>query len=113
MTKKKNEEIETAAKMNIEIGNHFITADARNFIVSEKYEKRDKFGNQGITTGVFAFREISYHPTIESALRKILTRDMRSESVQDIDSLLETIYKHRGELETIYTRLKNVLQVTV
>lgn len=96
--------------MNIEIDNYLLTTDKLNYIVNEKYEKRDKAGKQGKPTGEFAYREISYHGSIESALRKTLTLDLKSESIDSTRSLLETIERHREELETLYSNLSSVIR---
>jgi len=95
--------------MNIEFDKYLITSDKNNFIVSEKYEKRDGAGKEAELTGVFAFREISWHGTIESSLRKLLTLDLKGETVVSVGSLLETIQIHKKELETVYESLKSIL----
>lgn len=95
--------------MNIEFDNYLITADKNNFIVSEKYEKRDGKGKDANLTGTFDYREVSYHGTIEESLRKLLTLDLKRETVDSVDSLVETIRIHKKELETVYESLKNVL----
>lgn len=96
--------------MNIEIGKYLITTDKHNFIVNEKYEKRSGgIGKHGKPTGEFAYKEISYHSSIESALRKLLTLDLVNESIPNIDSLITTIQIHRNELEELYSRISSVV----
>jgi len=72
--------------MNIEIGNHVITSDPYNIIISKKYtaKKGKKAGEKVVTP-------IAYAPTIELAVKKLVNIKVRESDATTLRELADEI----------------------
>lgn len=78
--------------MDLDIGNFNLTADRHNVTVQERYEKED------CSTGL---RFVSYHGTVQAALRKLLNPELKQSDVKSAQMLLDAIDSHEKKVEQL------------
>lgn len=78
--------------MNLDIGVFNLTADKHNVIVHERYEKES--GGEGL-------RFVSYHGSVQAALRRLSVPALKHSEAQTAKELLDAIDRHEKSIEQL------------
>lgn len=87
-----------------------ITADARNIILQERYEKKLGKGRNAEGSGIFDYKDIAYYGSLDSLGKSLIHReviqslrevDKLEDIIAHIDKIKDDVQKHITEFITI------------
>lgn len=77
--------------------NYRVTADIRNIILQEKYEKKESRGKNAVGSGIFDFKDIGYYGNMEALGNALIHKEV-IKSLSEIDKL-EDIIAHIDKVQ--------------
>ncbi|MGG0667833.1 hypothetical protein ABE073_04805 [Lederbergia citrisecunda] len=80
--------------------NYAIDFDPRNFILQEKFEKREGKGKHAPLSGEIGYRDVSYHSSFESLVDKAVETDLKITPSEEkvLRDMVDEIKKLKAEI---------------
>lgn len=78
-----------------------IDFDKRNYILQEKYEKRDGKGRNAPLSGEFAYRDLTYHGKFEALVDSLTEWEIKAQEPNSFEELVATVQRLKDEMTAL------------